>query len=215
MTLWFITTLALFATAPPMPAPDPLPTTATAEASDAERLVPPAPEPLGYTAWRPDGEFRHVDPNYVPAEQIGAWIFTIVVAAIVTAVLAVAALAGGLSGWPLAVAASGGLAIVVLLGWLNIKLPRWAYNRLQYAVSETGVEIHRGILWRSITNVPRSRIQHTDVTQGPLARRYGIATLQMYTAGTEHNEVNLEGLTYDVALRIRDFLVGTRGLNES
>jgi uncharacterized protein len=198
---------------PSMPHPNPLPTASTAEPSD--RAAPPAAETQGEAAWRPDGQFRHVDPNYVPAEQIGGWIFTIVVSVIVLFVLLVVILAGGLWGWPLITTVLVGLALVVFLGWLTIKLPRWAYARLRYAVSETGVEIHRGIFWRSVTNVPRSRIQHTDVTQGPLARRYGIATLQMYTAGTENNEVDLEGLTYEVALQIRDFLVDTRGVSRA
>lgn len=193
-----------------MSSPEPLPTT-TADPQEADQPAGRGEMRQPEASWRPDGEFRPVDPNYVPAEQIGSWIFTGVVAAAVTVAVGLAALTGWLSGWPLAAAAVGGLVLVLLLGWLTVKLPRWHYARLRYAVNETGVEIHRGILWRGITNVPRSRIQHTDVTQGPLARRYGIATLQLYTAGTEHNEVDLEGLTYEVALQIRDFLVGTRG----
>ena len=62
-----------------------------------------------------------------------------------------------------------------------------------------------------MTNVPRSRVQHTDVAQGPLERRYGLGTLVIYTAGTEHAKVALPGLAYADALRIRDQLLPREG----
>jgi len=55
--------------------------------------------------------------------------------------------------------------------------------------------------------VPRSRIQHTDVTQGPYERRFGLATLVVYTAGTEHASIPIEGLSHETALAFRDALL--------
>lgn len=158
--------------------------------------------------WRPDSEFRRIDPNYVPAESIGSWIFTAIVATAAIFFLALALLLNWFEPLIFSLLAAAAVALVALLIWLTIKLPRWEYEHIQYAVGELGVEIHRGIFWRHVINVPRSRVQHTDVTQGPLARRFGIATLHVYTAGTQNNEVNLEGLAYQDALRIRSYLVG-------
>jgi membrane protein YdbS with pleckstrin-like domain len=50
-------------------------------------------------------------------------------------------------------------------------------------------------------------VQHTDVSQGPLERRFGLGTLVIYTAGTAHSRVNLEGLDHEVARRIRAHLL--------
>jgi membrane protein YdbS with pleckstrin-like domain len=50
-------------------------------------------------------------------------------------------------------------------------------------------------------------VQHIDVAQGPLERRYGLATLSIYTAGTEYARVDLPGLTYARAVDIRDRLL--------
>ena len=61
-------------------------------------------------------------------------------------------------------------------------------------------------MWRSVTHVPRSRVQHTDVSQGPLERRYGLGTLVVYTAGTDHARVSLPGLAWETALALRDEL---------
>jgi membrane protein YdbS with pleckstrin-like domain len=74
-------------------------------------------------------------------------------------------------------------------------------------VDESGLEILRGVYWRTITNVPRSRIQHTDVSQGPLERGHNLGTLVVYTAGTQHSEVKLPGLELVVAQRIRTHLL--------
>jgi membrane protein YdbS with pleckstrin-like domain len=50
-------------------------------------------------------------------------------------------------------------------------------------------------------------VQHTDVSQGPLERTYGLGTLAIFTAGTDHAQVSLHGLDHGTALRIRDHLL--------
>jgi hypothetical protein len=50
-------------------------------------------------------------------------------------------------------------------------------------------------------------VQHIDVSQGPLQRRYGLGTLAIYTAGTEHSQVILPGLEHGTALSVRNHLL--------
>ena len=59
--------------------------------------------------------------------------------------------------------------------------------------------------------LPRVRIQHTDVSQGPLERRYGIGTLKLYTAGSRHTRIELPGLNHDDAIALRDALLAEGG----
>jgi membrane protein YdbS with pleckstrin-like domain len=81
-------------------------------------------------------------------------------------------------------------------------------------MDDDGIEIRRGLLFRSIISVPKSRVQHTDVSQGPFERRYGLGTLQIYTAGVTYAQVPLSGLSHQRAIEIRDALLpherGTR-----
>ncbi len=87
---------------------------------------------------------------------------------------------------------------------------RWAeimYRHMSYRVGDEGIEIHSGVIWRAVANVPRSRVQHTDVAQGPLERRHGLGKLIIYTAGTHHSRVELPGLEHQTALAIRDQLL--------
>jgi hypothetical protein len=65
------------------------------------------------------------------------------------------------------------------------------------------------VLFRRVIFVPRSRIQHTDVNQGPIERHFGLAHLVLHTAGTESASVTLPGLDQDLAIGIRQQLVPT------
>ncbi|MEE9392560.1 MAG: PH domain-containing protein [Planctomycetota bacterium] len=91
-----------------------------------------------------------------------------------------------------------------VLGWIWPPLD-WARRR--YRVDATGVEIKRGVLHRRVITVPRTRIQHTEVTQGPLQRHFGLATFVMHTAGSASHEVRLDGLESDTAYALRDYLL--------
>ena len=82
-----------------------------------------------------------------------------------------------------------------------------AYCRTSYRVDALGIEIRRGVVWQRVINVPRSRVQHTDVSQGPLERGSDLGTLVIFTAGTHYARVQLSGLQHLTALRIRDHLL--------
>ena len=86
--------------------------------------------------------------------------------------------------------------------------PAIEYRRISWRIDARGIQIKRGVVWRHVVNVLRTRIQNTDVTQGPVQRRYGLATLVIHTAGTHEYEVTLEGISRETALAIRDELLG-------
>jgi membrane protein YdbS with pleckstrin-like domain len=99
------------------------------------------------------------------------------------------------------------LVVVLLATWHTWRWPPIAYRHTSYRVDDQGIEIHRGVYWRVVINVPRSRVQHIDVSQGPVERRFGLGTLVIYTAGTDHAKVELEGLEHGRALEIREQLL--------
>ena len=98
------------------------------------------------------------------------------------------------------------LAGVAAGAWAAERWPVLEYAHLGYQLDGDGLRVRRGVLWQIVTHVPRSRVQHTDVSQGPLERRYGLGTLVVYTAGTDHARVALPGLAHEVAQALRDEL---------
>ena len=101
----------------------------------------------------------------------------------------------------------GGLAAIAvpLLGLLAvIVIPDRRYRRLRYALHPRLLQVVRGWLFHMDTVVPLVRVQHIDVTRGPLDKAFGTATLVVHTAGTHNSIVTLPGLSPDRASAIRD-----------
>ena len=96
------------------------------------------------------------------------------------------------------------VALGLALSWL---WPEAYYRRLRFGIDGSGIAIERGIFWRSRIAVPRARIQHTDVSQGPLQRRFGVGTLKLYTAGSRYTRIDLPGLAHAEAIALRDALL--------
>jgi membrane protein YdbS with pleckstrin-like domain len=67
--------------------------------------------------------------------------------------------------------------------------------------------LQRGYVWWHRIFVPRERIQHTDVVQGPLMRRFNLATLVINTAGTHEHSISIEGLDFQRAEQLRASLL--------
>ena len=92
--------------------------------------------------------------------------------------------------------------LVALLAIIFIPHRRW--GRLGYAVHPKMLQVVRGWLFHVDTIVPLVRVQHIDVTRGPLDKGFGTATLVVHTAGTHNSIVTLPGLSPDKASGIRD-----------
>ena len=83
-------------------------------------------------------------------------------------------------------------------------VPKRRYERLGYALHPTLLQVVRGWLFHADTMVPLVRVQHIDVTRGPLDKMFGTASLVVHTAGTHNSVVVLPGLAPDRASEIRD-----------
>jgi len=70
------------------------------------------------------------------------------------------------------------LVVVFVLYWI----PRY-YNSVTYTITSTHIMVERGVWWRRNSYVPYNRVTNIDLSQGPLSRRYGVATLAVQTAG--------------------------------
>jgi uncharacterized protein len=147
-----------------------------------------------------DGETHRLDPRWIPYRRRVAGVRSAVWALLLLAGAAAAVMLADVSAawaWPPAV------VLAIAITWLNLWWPGVAYRHASYRLTTRALEIRRGVLWRSVIDVPRSRIQHSDVSQGPFERLHGIGTLAVYTAGTHHALVSLHGLDHQRALHTR------------
>ena len=85
-----------------------------------------------------------------------------------------------------------------------IVAPDRIYRRLGYAMDGRLLRTVRGWLFHTDTVVPFVRVQHIDVTQGPIDKMFGTASLVVHTAGTHNSVVVLPGRSPERAAEIRD-----------
>ena len=98
------------------------------------------------------------------------------------------------------------LSVLWILFMIIFRYQGAAYKHFSYAMNDFGLYIHRGVFWRRKIIVPRNRVQHTDVAQGPIERKYELAELTVHTAGTRNASVKLPGILHSDAEKLRESL---------
>ncbi len=148
-------------------------------------------DPRARTMWRLSGLFQLV-PIAV-AVAIAAWglirLELLPTAAAVTLAIAVVALAA-LAVWP---------------------YPDLLWRHWRYEIGETEVDLQHG--WWTVTRtlIPMARIQHVDTRRGPLQRRFGLASVVLYTAA---GASEIPALADDVAAEARDRIAALANASE-
>ena len=96
----------------------------------------------------------------------------------------------------------------ILLGFcaLNFIASLLEFKKRKYAIREQDVVYAKGLLVHSITTVPISRIQHVEESRSWLARRFGLSTLKIFTAGDAGSDLSMNGLHHLEAKSINDFI---------
>jgi len=74
------------------------------------------------------------------------------------------------------------LPLVVITLFVSYWIPKY-YSSIKYVFSESEVRVERGVWWKMRHAVPYSRIMNVNTIQGPVSRRFGIGTVDIYTAG--------------------------------
>ncbi|NNE11514.1 MAG: PH domain-containing protein [Ilumatobacter sp.] len=142
--------------------------------------------------------FRSLDPAYARLRATIAGVFAGIV--VTTTVLSFARWS---SWWPVAI---GGAALAVVL--LVAVAQRVEVAHMGYLVREQDVSFRSGVISRSMATVPFARVQHVSIGRGPAERQFGLATLQLRTAG---GQIAIPGLPAEVAERLKQLVADKAG----
>ena len=94
----------------------------------------------------------------------------------------------------LSMAIIGGIA---LLAFMAVGIILY-WTRFEFRVGANDIRIDSGILSRTHRSIPFDRIQDVDITQGPVARLFGLAAVRFETGGGGAKE---EGVLHAIALQ--------------
>ena len=112
------------------------------------------------------------------------------------------------------------IPLVLIFGWAFFQK---RFDALQCRLTERSLHIKRGVIFRSEKNIPLDKIQDIGMTEGPLLRRLGLASLAVETAGQSSPQgaadAALVGVVdapafRDAILEQRDKVAGTGGSRE-
>jgi len=101
-----------------------------------------------------------------------------------------------------------------VIGWVTIIImileiietivsPLFRYQRYAYGLTDEEVQIKEGYLFLTHTIVPISRLHKIEISSGPLDRLFGLAKVEITTAG---GDVTIKFLEKDKAEHIADSL---------
>ena len=157
----------------------------------------------------PIRQFQKLDPNEILLNRIQSCIVigVLAVVGLVASSIVLVAVGIGLVFW---IVVTSIFIPFGLLFWWGLTWPKIQHRHIRWCLDETGFEIQQGVFWRHQISVPIARVQHVDVSQGPLQRNFGLGTVTIHTAGTVNASVGIEGLAFETACEIRDKLIAQK-----
>ncbi|HWM10641.1 MAG TPA: PH domain-containing protein [Solirubrobacteraceae bacterium] len=115
-------------------------------------------------------------------------------------------------GAALAAGVVGGTLALALVALALLQPPR-AYRRFRYEITELGLFVARGRLWRRWQVVPHARVQTVDTKRGPLERTFGLVSIEVTTASAKGG-TDIPGLDPRVADALVEELARRAGIEE-
>lgn len=140
-------------------------------------------------SWKNDGEFKP-DPTSKAVQYLGLLLFILI--AIMSWFIPLMVVA------PLEVIILLAVVLIPIMAMVAMFIPI-SYRNTSYKLTESEIVWKRGILFKRVAIVPYTKITNVDISQGPLARYFGIATLNIQTAGfhaanTAMPEMRIDGV---------------------
>lgn len=84
------------------------------------------------------------------------------------------------------------IIIVFIIYWI----PKY-YESITYKLTKSEMEWQRGVWFKQNGTVPYNRITNIDIGQGPVSRKFDIASLKIHTAGysaSTSSEISISGI---------------------
>jgi membrane protein YdbS with pleckstrin-like domain len=101
------------------------------------------------------------------------------------------------------------ITIAIAIIWLVYSLitifvvPKLRHHVWRYEVHEHEIDLQYGLFVIKRVLVPMVRVQHVDTHQGPLLRKYQLASVEISTAATKHEIPALDLIEADI---LRDYI---------
>lgn len=99
-----------------------------------------------------------------------------------------------------------GAAYVIALV-ISFLFSRLSFKYKKFAFREHDAIYKSGVISQTTTIVPYKRIQHVALHQGLFSRYFGLASLELFTAGGSSTDLEINGLTLEEAQRYKIWII--------
>ncbi len=98
-----------------------------------------------------------------------------------------------------------GFAVVLLL---SLIISRLTFLKKGFAFREHDVLYKSGIIATNTIIIPYNRVQHVALHEGWLSRYFGLAKVEIFTAGGSSSDIEIPGIEKEQAEKIKQLLMG-------
>lgn len=107
------------------------------------------------------------------------------------------------------------ISCFIFLMVMNYIALQIGFKKRSYGIRTYDLIYRNGVLSTKTTIIPFNRIQHVAVNEGFLSRYYGLAQLQIFTAGGSSSDMKISGLSKDEAEKIKEKILSKISVQES
>jgi membrane protein YdbS with pleckstrin-like domain len=97
---------------------------------------------------------------------------------------------------------------VLVLIVLVLFFSRLAFVKKGFAFRQHDVLFRRGVIATNTIVIPYNRIQHVSLHEGIVSRFFGLAKIEIFTAGGSSSDIEIPGILKEEAENIKQLLMG-------
>ncbi len=145
-------------------------------------------------------EFTPMHPKYWKVLMVNLLVFTIILATTLSAFLYFNPDLGSNRYWII-----GGavllISLIFIFSWIG-------FRKKGYAFRTHDVLFRSGIIATNTIVIPYNRIQHVALHEGLVSRYFGLAKVEVFTAGGSSSDLEIPGIEKEHAENIKQLLMG-------
>ena len=101
---------------------------------------------------------------------------------------------------------------ITLLATTILVYTYFADARKGYAIREHDMHYHSGLLFEKGVTQPILRIQHIELERSFWDRMFGLASIEVFSAGGANHTFEIPGLELETAQRLRSHIINSRDI---
>jgi membrane protein YdbS with pleckstrin-like domain len=81
------------------------------------------------------------------------------------------------------------------------------YQKKAYALRQKDIHFKSGWIWKRQTTIPYNRIQHCELSSGPIDRLLDLTALHIYTAGGSNSDLSIPGMETQIGKQVKKMIL--------